>query len=213
MKWSLSAKLERKVTNFLQELDLLNLGFFQGMEDYIGNRPEEFLRRKEEVQDRESRLDELRRTIEFELFSKMLIPESRADILELLEQLDAIAGLEERLIMQFYAEKPRFPEELKIPWENLRTSCSKALEAVLETAGAFFQGESGLLPRIKRVSYFEKEADGREEQCKVILFSLENLDLAGKLHLRWFIEKMSLLSDQAEDIADRIGIYRVKREI
>lgn len=213
MKWSLSNKLERKVTDYLQELDLLNIAFFQGTVEYIEGKKEEFKRRKEDVQKRESHLDDLRRFIEWELYRKMLIPESRADILKLLEGLDEIADLQERLIMQFFAEKPHFPDSLLKTWDDLQVSCKKAVEELVLTAGAFFRGDRDLEQRIQRVSYYEKESDQLEEAAKVLLFSLEDLGLAEKIQLRQFIEKLSRLADFAEDIADMIGIFRIKREI
>lgn len=213
MKWSLTSKLEKKVTDFLQELDLMNIAFFKGTEEYLQGKIEDFKRRKMDVQRRESNLDDMRREIEWELYRKMLIPESRADIMELLERLDEVADLQERLIMQFFAENPKIPEELLHSWRDLQESCRQAVEELVQTAGAFFRGERELEQRIQRVGYYEGESDRLEEEIKVLLFSLDKLGLAEKIQLREFIEKMSIMADLAEDIADMIGIYRIKREI
>ena len=39
------------------------------------------------------------------------------------------------------------------------------------------------------------------------------LPLDQKMHLRYFVEKIDRICDQAEDIADEIQIYAIKRSI
>jgi len=46
MKWSFTSKLEKKITQYLQDLDLINLSFFDGIRYYLDERKEEFLNRK-----------------------------------------------------------------------------------------------------------------------------------------------------------------------
>lgn len=213
MKWSFTSKLEKKITQYLQDLDLINLSFFDGIRYYLEERKEEFLNRKLDVQSRESNLDLLRREIEWELYSKMLIPESRADILELLEDLDEIADYQERIIMQFHTERPRFQPEILESVRNLLEPCDQSIKQVIESALGFFSNKKDNLQVIKRVGYYEHEADLQEEQVKIDLFALSEPGLATKMHTRDFIDHLASLADLAEDIADRISIYSIKREI
>ena len=39
-----------------------------------------------------------------------------------------------------------------------------------------------------------------------------NLDLSVKLHLREFVDRIDAIADQAEDVADRLSIYAIKRQ-
>jgi len=34
-----------------------------------------------------------------------------------------------------------------------------------------------------------------------------------KVHMRYFAERISMLADEAEDVADRLDIYTIKRSI
>jgi uncharacterized protein Yka (UPF0111/DUF47 family) len=43
------------------------------------------------------------------------------------------------------------------------------------------------------------------------IFSSE-LGLAEKIHLREFVDHIDAIADQAEDVADRLTIYAVKRQ-
>ena len=40
-----------------------------------------------------------------------------------------------------------------------------------------------------------------------------NLSLDQKMHLRYFVEKIDRICDQAEDISDEIQIYAIKRSV
>jgi len=40
-----------------------------------------------------------------------------------------------------------------------------------------------------------------------------DLELARKLHLREFVEQIDGIADLAEDIADRLAIYSIKRTV
>lgn len=213
MKWTITHKLEQKIFQYLDDLDLVTLTFFHGIEQYLKEKQEDFKRKKDEVQDRESQLDELRKEIEWELYSKMLIPESRGDILELLENLDEIADMEERVIMRFYAEQPRLPKELLPLLDEMMGPCKKAVEEVISAARGFFRNSQEVRDKLKRIGFYEHEADLKEEDIKVALFQREDLDLAHKMHIRDFIDKLARLADLAEDIGDKISIYSVKREI
>jgi predicted phosphate transport protein (TIGR00153 family) len=212
MMWGFTGKTEKKILQYLQDLDLISVTFFEGIQLYLNGSLRDFTRKKEEVQQRESQLDLQRKEIEWELYSKMLIPESRADIFNLLEDLDKMADLQERIVMQFQAEKPQFSEEIEPSLQSLLPSCKAAVEQVIQASLGFFKNSSDLEQKLSRVGYYEHEADLREEEIKTVIFSSKQLHLSEKIHLRDFVDKLSELADLAEDIADRINIYRIKRE-
>ena len=58
----------------------------------------------------------------------------------------------------------------------------------------------------------EKESDIKFSALARKIFDSE-LSLDKKMHLRYFVEKIDRICDQAEDIADEIQIYAIKRSI
>ena len=58
----------------------------------------------------------------------------------------------------------------------------------------------------------EKEADKAAEKLKRKAFST-NMELAQKFHLRYFALHIDSLADCAEDVADRLSIYTIKRSV
>ena len=63
-----------------------------------------------------------------------------------------------------------------------------------------------------KVLFFEKEADKTSTKLKRKIFD-SSMDLSSKLHLRHFVENIDNIADWAEDVADRLTIYVIKRTI
>ena len=62
------------------------------------------------------------------------------------------------------------------------------------------------------VTFHEKQSDIKFSAVARRVFS-SNLELDQKMHLRYFVEKIDRISDQAEDIADELIIYSIKRSV
>ena len=63
-----------------------------------------------------------------------------------------------------------------------------------------------------KVLFFEKEGDKISTRLKMAIFA-GGLDLAHKAQLRNFVEHIDDIADTAEDVADRLAIYSIKRSI
>jgi len=61
-----------------------------------------------------------------------------------------------------------------------------------------------------KVMLYEKEADIISSALKKEIFD-SDVELARKLHLREFVEQIDSIADMAEDVADRLAIYSIKR--
>jgi len=58
--------------------------------------------------------------------------------------------------------------------------------------------------------FFEKEADKVSTKLKKAIFG-SDLDLSHKRHLRSFVDHIDNVASWAEDVADRLAIYSIKR--
>ena len=58
--------------------------------------------------------------------------------------------------------------------------------------------------------FFEKEADKVSTKLKKAIFG-SALDLSQKRHLRYFVDHIDNVANWAEDVADRLAIYSIKR--
>jgi uncharacterized protein Yka (UPF0111/DUF47 family) len=65
---------------------------------------------------------------------------------------------------------------------------------------------------LHKVRYHEKEADKIVTNLRRDIFG-RDVGLAEKIHLRFFAERIVWISDMAEDVADDLAIYAIKRSI
>ena len=63
-----------------------------------------------------------------------------------------------------------------------------------------------------KVIFHETEADKIGTKLQRAIFSSE-LPLDRKSHLRYFVERIDELANSAEDVADTLAIYAIKRRV
>ncbi|MBI9109233.1 MAG: DUF47 family protein [Spirochaetales bacterium] len=162
----------------------------------------------------ESEVDKIRKDIELSLFSNMLIPESRGDVMRLLEALDDVADCIEKVILEFDIERPYFPPPLDADMLKAADISFKCIEKLIHAVTAFFTNIEETGTYIQEVKFYESEIDRLEENFKRTVFNGGLIDnLAAKLQLRYFIEEVANISDYAEEVCERLAISTVKRAI
>lgn len=205
--------LELQIEKFLNSLSESALAFESALDIYFEKGcSTEFLEKHDQVDKLESLADDLRRKIEIQLYAHTLIPESRGDVLGLLENLDKIINLLEGVLWGFSIEKPEIPEKLKDKFQRLTKNCCEAVEAVVLGSRAFFRDIGSVKDHNHKVMYFETEADKISTGLKQEIFE-SDMELGKKLHLRGFVEQIDDIADWSEDVADRLTIYVIKRTI
>ena len=205
--------LERDIEEFLDRLSESAIVFKGAVRVYLESGARDGLDEKQrQISELESRADNLRRSIETELYTQTLIPESRGDVLGLLETLDAIHNQIKGNVWGYTLERPDIPEALHEDFLALTDLATQAIEAVVLAARAFFRDIDGVRDHMHKVMFYETEADKVSTKLKRAIFD-SDLDLSRKLHIRQFVEAIDDLSDMAEDVADRLAIYTIKRTI
>ena len=206
-------ELQRKIDQFFDTIIEASLEFKQGMKYYIDNNKEDFENKVKQVDDLEGKADNFRREIENRLYSEMLIPEARGDVLAILENSDNVLNLLADIMVEFSIEKPEFPEEIIDNLKDLVEVCIKSVEEMIETIRAYFSNAVSVKTHITRVMFYEKESDKIGEKIKKTIFNNKKIKLSRKIHLRTFITYLLNIADMSEDIGDRVSIYAVKRRM
>lgn len=166
----------------------------------------------EKVTEMESRADTITKQIEHALYEETLIPDSRSDVLRLLEHLDELIGMYQGNCYHFSIQKPDFPEEFHADLLSLTETVVDCVESLCLTVRAFFRDVRSVRDNAHKVTFHEKESDIKFSSLARRVFN-SNLELDQKMHLRYFVEKIDRISDQAEDIADELIIYSIKRSV
>ncbi len=204
--------IEAKLDRFLDSVAEGALLFQLGIRDYLAGERAEFEARIASVTELEHQADELRHDVETQLYAHSLIPEHRGDVLGLLETIDDVIDTEKKTLSQFEVERPAIPPELNPLYQELANVCTAAVEAVVAASRAFFRDLKAVHGHLHKVYFFEKEADRLSDRLKREIFA-RDLDLAHKIHLRYFSLHIENLSDEAERVADRLAISTIKRSM
>lgn len=206
-------ELEEEISEYLDLVSSSGLIFYEAIKSYIYDEKEGFNEKFTKISKLETKADEKRRGIKHKLYTYMLIPESRGDVLGLLENLDGIVDSCEKTVERFSIEQPRIPDSIHQDFLNLSKYSRKTVEEVVKAARSFFKEFSLVEDFINKVHFYEHEADDVEENLKRTVFQSNISKFSRKVHLRYFVEKISLVSDEAEDVAERLSVYAIKRQI
>lgn len=200
-----------EIDEFMDNLAQSALAFKRAVEIFLADgRSDEFEDKRNQVNSLESRSDDLRRNIERQLYTQTLIPESRGDVLGLLENLDSVLNNFEGTLWGFSIENPDIPEVYHGDYRTLTEQATAAVEALVLASRAFFRSAESVGDHMHKVMFYEKEADKVSTKLKRRIFE-SDIDLAHKQHLRHFVELIDNIADRSEDVADRLAIYAIKR--
>ncbi len=206
-------EVEKELDEFLDKLSQSALVFKHAVHAYLRDgATQDFEGKKDQVSELESRADNLRRSVERALYAQTLIPEARGDVLGLIENLDFILNKIEGVLWHFSIETPDIPEEFREGFTDLTDQVVSSVEAIVLSARAFFRNIDAIGDHMHKVMFFEKEADVVSTKLKRAIFATD-LPLSNKTHLRDFVELIDDIADHAEDVADRLAIYAIKRTI
>ena len=206
-------KLEREIDEFVDILSEVGLVFKNITPIYLTNgSSEQFDEMVEKVREMESKADKFTKVVERTLYEETLIPDARSDVLRLLEHLDEVIGMYQGNCYHFSIQKPKFPKEFHGDLIQLSATVVNCVESLCLTVRSFFRNISSVRDNGHKVTFYEKESDIQFSSLARKIFN-SDLPLDQKMHLRYFVEKIDRICDQAEDIADEIQIYAIKRSI
>jgi predicted phosphate transport protein (TIGR00153 family) len=207
-----SRVLEAQIDEFLDTVAEGGLVYQAGVNAYLDGDTSSFEAAIVKIDKLENVADKLSKNVESHLYRHSLIPEHRGDVLGLLENTDNIIDTTKMSLYQFSVEKPIIPEVHNPQFRKLTEASAASVEAVVVCARAFFRDADLVKDNLYKVHHFEKEADTISDALKREIFA-SDLDLAHKIHLRYFALNVEKVSDRAEQVADRLAIYSIKRNI
>ena len=189
------------------------IAFSRAIQSYLVSGPSsEFTEYVEQSKEIEHREDELRRSIETELYARTLIPDLRADVLALLEDTDHLVNMYKGHLFRMSIQKPHIPEEHHKLFQALVDAVVVCVDSAVDASRAFFRDLESVRDHCSKTMLLETETDKISTRLQEAIFSSE-LPLEQKMHIRYFIERIDDIANKAEDLADTLLIYAIKRRI
>lgn len=205
--------LESQVDEFLDKVSEAGLVFSRAVRVYLEHGAcadfDAFLTQESAIEGRE---DVLRRSIEVELYARTLIPDLRADVLRLLEDIDSLVNAYEGHLFRISIQQPEVPEEFHKGFLDLTETVVTCVDSVVLAARSFFRDIESVRDHASKTMFFESEADKISTKLQRGIFA-SDLPLQRKMHLRYFVERIDDVANKAEDVADSLQIYTIKRKI
>lgn len=203
----------RKVDDFLDKVSESGMLFKHGVDAYLTANQESFAKKIEDIVRVEHVGDDLRRDLEELLYTHTLIPESRGDVLALLENMDGLLDRFKGALWRFDIEQPDIYPELHDDIRELAACAVESVEAMVRSARAFFKDIAAVADHLHKVSHWESQSDKVSTRLQKKVFTKRDLPLSYRMQLRDFIRHVDKIADRAEDVADKLRIYVIKRSI
>jgi len=208
--FSTTKDLVIKIDDFIDLVGESAMHFNEGLKMYLDRDESGFCDRMALVKKIEGRADDLRKDIEAQLYVQTLIPESRGDVLILLEGLDDVIDHSKAILSDFDIEKPDLPKQLHDRLRKLAELDVECANALMQASRSYFYDVNGVKDHLHRVKFYESESDYAARKLKEDLFNMD-IDLSRKLHIKNFIRAIDMLADIAEDTSNHLSIATMKR--
>ena len=207
-----SRELEAEIDEYLDLILQGGLLFRRGVKCFLDHRLEEFEQRLEELRGIERRGDTLRRGIESKLYLHTLIPESRGDVLGLLESADEVLNVVTSTLLRFSIELPALLDDLNPLFLDLADNAISAVDAMVGGCRAYFRNLSAVRDHIARAQGLREEVNRLAETYVRAAFQ-RDLRLSHKNQLRYFVAHTEQIAEDADDVCDRLAIAAIKRYV
>jgi uncharacterized protein len=200
-----------KIDEFFDNVDLGLLVFREGIRAYLDKDMEAFERHIQKVDSLESNADKLQRAIENEMITHSILPQHRAEVSTLIDQLDEIIDAVKSTLNEISIEAPDIPPSLNKNFISLTETSINSAEELIPAARAYFKAPYTVREKLLKVYYFESETDKISFLTRRIIFQdMKELDLAKKSHLRYIIHHIENISDLAQKSADLLSGMAIK---
>jgi len=204
--------LTRQIDEYLDSITQGAIVFHRGVDKYLREDEQGFQAKLAQLAELEHTGDSLKRRIQTEIYSEMLIPESRGDVLHLIWHLDEVLDNLKRKLQTLDLTRPRFPSVWHEDLLELVVAVKDTIDATVRGARAYFRDVRSVRDHVQQAIFFESESDRVEHR---LLHAIYGSDLPpfDKAALREAVEDTSYIANLAEDAADHLLIYAIKRTI
>jgi len=160
----------------------------------------------------ESKADEIREEVNLLMYSRALIPESREDIMNLLEHMDCIPRIFELILHLIRTQKLKIPQFIELETKDLIRISVESCELMIKQVELMLKNKEGIRALLATIDHNESHCDHIERSLMIKVFD-SDLDTCAKLQLKELIIAMGEISDQADRVSKRVNIMTLKRRV
>jgi hypothetical protein len=160
----------------------------------------------------ESRADDIIDEINTLMYGKVLIPDSRGDIMTLLQALDKIPHLLERVLFIIKYQRIVIPEAFLPDVRELVRISLESCDLLENQVRLFLKKKAGVRALVTTIDINESHCDHIERRLIADIFD-SGMDPFLKLQLKDLVINMGEISDQADRVSRQVNILTMKRRV
>jgi predicted phosphate transport protein (TIGR00153 family) len=206
-------QLETLIYHYIENLGLIQKHFSKAMNICLKEgASDDFSFCMDQAHKFESRADDYRDEINELMYSRALIPESREDIMALLERVDEIPRSFEQILNMIRTQKIAFPEFLVLDIHELLRISMESCDMMAKQIDVLIKKKEGIRALMSTIDQNESHCDHIERRIITKLFD-SDLEPFLKLQLKEMVIVMGEISDQAERVSKMVNIMTMKRRV
>lgn len=206
-------QIESLIYDYLDNLNMTEQHFSEALNTCLKNGVcSDFDFLTEQTHKFESKADDIREEIKALMYGKALIPESRGDIMGLLESIDKIPRILELILNMIKTQKLLIPDFIVSDINELIKVSLDSCDLLFKQVYALFEKKEELRSLVSAIDYNESHCDHIERRIITMVFD-SDIDPFQKLQLKEMIIHMGEISDQADRVSKRINIISMKRHV
>lgn len=205
-------KIREMILEYLDTVDACMKCFQGAILKCLADGENKLLPNTDETHELEAKADDLMREIDITLFGRTLLPESRVDIMILLDSIDKIPNAAETVLRAMENQRIIIPDKFRSGFRELVEISVESSRLLRRTANTLFDNPQMTLMAAGKVDNQESASDGKEKQLVCDIFD-SDIEKADKILLKSIVDQIGAISDRAESAADRLGLTAIKRRI
>jgi len=206
-------QLESLISQYLENLSRTQEHFVKAMNTWLDEGLcGQFNFLIEQTHKFESKADEIRDEINYLMYSRALIPESREDIMILIEQVEVIPRIFELILHLIRTQKLKIPDIIMLDVKDLIRISVESCELMIKQIDLMLKNRQGIRALVSTIDHNESHCDHIERSLMLKIFE-SDMELVHKLQLKELIIAMGEVSDQADRVSKRVNILTLKRRV
>ena len=206
-------QLQSLIYGYLENLETVLIHFSKALEMFLEKGvSDDFDFLVERTHKSESKADDFRDEINLLMYSKALIPESREDVMRLLETIDEIPRNLELVLYMIQTEKLVVPDFILMDIKELVQFSIESCTLMVKQIDLMLKKQEGIRALLSTIDHNESHCDHIERRIIRRIFD-SDLDPFQKLQLKEMIVYLGEISDQADRVSKRVNIMAMKRRV
>jgi predicted phosphate transport protein (TIGR00153 family) len=210
-----TGQLVSEIDEYIDKISEAQMVLERSLYHYFEHGPDEELDLKvEQIMTIEARADELRRNITIIIYTEMLMPDTRGDVLSILGEVDTTLDDCVHLLVSLSLERPGTKEDgaYQDGFKTIISEAGKAVQAMLQGVRAYFKEPNTVRDYVHKISFHEREAMMTVLRTGRAIFD-SDMPLVEKREVRDWLMGIRNLATHASDVGDQLVIFAVKRSI